>query len=113
MAVDVGGTKTRLVFVDSDQQHSILYEARYLSGEFDGFEPMRQTFIQDCEIAGIMIDAVGVDALSLALPGLVSEDSAGLTNLPWIIEKHKLKDTALLFKPYGGLFITGGVAAKH
>jgi glucokinase len=93
IAADVGGTKTRLAFADSEEPRNVLHEARYLSGKFDGFEPMLQSFIQDCEIAGTMIDAVGVDALSLALPGLVSENSARLTNLPWTIEKQKLKDT--------------------
>ena len=88
IAADVGGTKTRLAFADSEEPGKVFYEARYQSGQFDGFEPMLQTFIQDCGAA-----CAGVDTLSLALPGLVSETSARLTNLPWTIEKQKLKDT--------------------
>ena len=88
IAADVGGTKTRLAFADAEQPRNVLYEKRYLSGEFDGFEPMLQTFIKDSGSA-----AAGVDTLTLALPGLVSDSSARLTNLPWTIEKQSLKDT--------------------
>jgi glucokinase len=88
IAADVGGTKTRLAFADSDEPGNVFHEARYRSGEFDSFEPMLQTFIQDCGVS-----CARVDTLSLALPGLVSESSARLTNLPWTIEKQNLKDT--------------------
>jgi len=94
IAADVGGTKTHLAFADSEAPNDVLYEARYLSGEYDGFEPMLQTFIQDCKTADVMADVDRVDVLSLALPGLVSHTSARLTNLPWTIEKQKLRDTS-------------------
>ncbi len=87
IAADVGGTKTRLAFADTEEPGKVFYEARYQSSKFDGFESMLQTFIQDC---GTL--CTGVETLSLALPGLVSETSARLTNLPWTIEKQKLKD---------------------
>ena len=93
IAADVGGTKTRLAFADADEPHHVLYEKRYLSGEFDSFEPMLQTFLKDSGSAGAMDDVPRVDALTLALPGLVSDSSARLTNLPWTIEKQSLKDT--------------------
>ena len=47
IAADVGGTKTRLIVVDADEPRNVLYEKRYLSGEFDGFEPLLKTFIHD------------------------------------------------------------------
>ena len=93
IAADVGGTKTRLAFADADEPRHVLYEKRYLSGEFDSFEPMLQTFLKDSGAAGAMDDASRVDAITLALPGLVSDSSARLTNLPWTIEKQSLKDT--------------------
>ena len=93
IAADVGGTKTRLAFADAEQPHHVIYEKHYLSGEFDSFEPMLQTFIKDSGSAGTMVDATRIDALTLALPGLVSDTSARLTNLPWTIEKQTLKDT--------------------
>jgi len=87
IAADVGGTKTRLIFADANEPQNVLYEARYLSGEFDSFEPLLQTFIHDSGAS-----ASQVESLTLALPGLVSTDSARLTNLPWVIEKQSLKD---------------------
>lgn len=92
IAADVGATKTRLVFADADKPPHILYEARYLSAEFDGFEPMLQRFIGESRLMDARLDVAGVDTLMLALPGLVSDTSARLTNLPWIIEKQSLKD---------------------
>lgn len=88
IAADVGGTNTRLIYADEAEPRNVLYEARYLSGEFDGFEPLLKTFIQD---SGSSASQVGT--LALALPGLVNENSARLTNLPWVIEKQSLKDT--------------------
>ncbi len=91
IAADVGGTKTRLIVADADEPLNVLYEKRYLSGEFDGFEPMLQTFIKECE-SSARVDSSRVESLALALPGLVSDSSARLTNLPWVIEKQSLKD---------------------
>ena len=88
IAADVGGTKTRLAFADAEEPGNVLHETRYLSREFDSFEPMLQNFIKDCGSA-----ADKVDAITLALPGQVSDSSARLTNLPWNIEKQSLKDT--------------------
>ncbi len=88
IAADVGGTKTRLVCASADEPRDVLFEARYASGEFDGFEPLLRTFIHD---SGTAANQVG--GLTLALPGLVSGDSARLTNLPWVIEKQSLKDS--------------------
>jgi glucokinase len=87
IAADVGGTKTRLIFADIDEPGNVLYEARYLSGEFDSFEPLLEIFINE---SGAVKGQV--DLLTLALPGLVNETSARLTNLPWVIEKQLLKD---------------------
>ena len=87
IAADVGGTKTRLIFADADEPGKVLFEARYVSGEFDSFEPLLETFIHDSGST-----ASQVESLTLALPGLVTDSSARLTNLPWVIEKQALKD---------------------
>lgn len=87
IAADVGGTKTRLVFAHAEQPENILFEARYLSNAFDSFEPLLKTFIDASGATGEQ-----VDALTLALPGPVSENSVRLTNLPWTIEKQALID---------------------
>jgi glucokinase len=93
IAADVGGTKTRLAFADSEEPRNVLYETRYLSSEFDGFEPMLHTFIKESGLTDTSFDSSRVDILTLALPGLVSDSSARLTNLPWTIEKQSLKNT--------------------
>lgn len=87
IAADVGGTKTRLIYANANEPQNALYEARYLSGEFESFEPLLETFIRDSGSS-----ANQIDTLTLALPGLVSTDAARLTNLPWVIEKQSLKD---------------------
>ncbi len=88
IAADVGGTKTHLVYADSARPGDFLYEARYRSRDFDGFEPLLETFIKDCGSE----DAV-LGMLSLALPGVIDNDIARLTNLPWTIDKHSLVST--------------------
>lgn len=87
IAADVGGTKTRLIYANATEPQNILYEARYSSGDFESFEPLLKTFIHDSGSS-----ASQIETLTLALPGLVSANSARLTNLPWIIEKQSLKD---------------------
>lgn len=88
IAADVGGTKTRLVYADVNAPRNVLFEARYLSGEFEDFAPLLRTFIHDSGSSSGQ-----VEALTLALPGLVGDASAQLTNLPWKIEKQTLINT--------------------
>jgi len=87
IAADVGGTKTRLVIADTDRPEHALFEARYHSRDFDGFEPLLQTFIDESRFENRKLAA-----MSLAFPGVVDGDDARLTNLPWTINKHVLQD---------------------
>ena len=86
IAADVGGTKTRFVVADTDKPDDVLFEARYNSRDFDGFEPLLHTFIEDSGSQNRPLDA-----LSLAFPGVVNDDDASLTNLPWRISKQTLQ----------------------
>ena len=86
IAADVGGTKTRIAFAETDAPQRILHEARYESGEFDGFDPLLRAFLRDNGLQG-----EAVDVLSLALPGVVEEHRARLTNLPWLLDKQELR----------------------
>lgn len=95
IAADVGGTKTHLTLADTKQPREFLFEARYASGDFEGFSTLLQTFLDDSGFHG-----TDVDVLTLALPGLVNDSSAHLTNLPWIIEKQLLKDQFGIDKIY-------------
>jgi glucokinase len=87
IAADVGGTKTRIVIADANRPDDVLYEARYSSRDFDSFEPLLQTFIEEsgCDNRQLAV-------LSLALPGVVNGADAKLTNLPWTISKRVLQD---------------------
>ncbi|UCB55720.1 MAG: glucokinase [Thiotrichales bacterium] len=87
IAADVGGTKAWFVVTDTDRPDQVLYEARYNSRDYDGFEPLLQAFIDD---SGCNNKQLAV--LSLALPGVVSGEIAKLTNLPWTISKTALQD---------------------
>lgn len=86
MAADVGGTKSWFMCADSEAPDKVLFEKRYLCNQFDAFEPMFKNFLDD---SGINTEQPST--LTLALPGLVNDDTARLTNLPWLIEKQKLK----------------------
>jgi glucokinase len=86
IAADVGGTKTRLVFADTEAPQRILHEARYECADFDGFDSLLHAFLRDNDLQG---EAVGM--LSLALPGVVEEQRARLTNLPWTLDKQELR----------------------
>jgi glucokinase len=85
IAADVGGTKTRFVFADTSAPQQIIHEARYECADFDGFDSLLHAFLRDCGIR----QSVGV--LSLALPGVVEEQRARLTNLPWVLDKSELR----------------------
>jgi len=87
VAADIGGTKTRLALADANNSRHFLYEACYSSSDFTDFESMLRAFLKECDLT-----EGRVEVLTLALPGLVSDLSARLTNLPWIIEKQSLKD---------------------
>lgn len=85
IAADVGGTKTRLIVAKVDGAQDILYEACYRSNDFESFQPLLATFIHESGAS-----ANQVATLVLALPGLVSGNTAHLTNLPWVIDKPSL-----------------------
>lgn len=86
VAADVGGTKTRIVFADTDAPQRILHETRYESREYDGFDPLLHAFLHESGRRGETIDM-----LVLALPGVVRESQAQLTNLPWLLDKQELQ----------------------
>ena len=98
IAADVGGTKTLLAVADMSVPNTVLFEARYQSGEFDGFAPMLHRFIEDARVAGLPVEVGNIDILVLALAGLVGDTEARLTNLPWVIEKHRLRENFAIEK---------------
>ncbi|MGD8934123.1 MAG: ROK family protein [Gammaproteobacteria bacterium] len=87
IAADVGGTKTWFAVADTGRPDEVLFEAKYNSRDFPGFAPLLRTFFEECGC-----DNRELAAITLALPGVVNGDEAKLTNLPWDISKHLLRD---------------------
>ena len=87
IAAHVGGSRTHLVYARLGRTEEILHEAHYLSTDFDSFENLLRTFIED-----INQNNFGFEVLTLALPGVVEGNDAHLTNLPWVISKPEIRD---------------------
>ncbi|MGD2054018.1 MAG: ROK family protein [Gammaproteobacteria bacterium] len=87
IAADVGGTKTWFVVADTDRPDEVVFEAKYNSRDFHSFEPLLHTFLKESGCGNSKLAAI-----SLALPGVVNGDEATLTNLPWTISKHVLRN---------------------
>lgn len=86
LAGDVGGTKTSLaVFDPTGGLQARLAEATFPS---DGF-PSLETLV------GAFLDGVGlaVDRASFGVAGPVVDGRAVITNLPWVIEEQRLRET--------------------
>ncbi len=86
IAADVGGTKTRLIWVNSDQPQQLLYECQYNSNDYSDLVSLIDAFLQDCGQSGMILGM-----LSLALPGAVEGEEFELTNLPWKVSSAALK----------------------
>ncbi|MGB5397758.1 MAG: glucokinase [Gammaproteobacteria bacterium] len=87
IAADVGASSTRLVYAREGRSEEILHEACYVSADFESFETMLRAFI--AEITDRMF---GFEVLTLALPGIIEDNVARLTNLPWVISKAEIRD---------------------
>jgi len=88
IAADVGATKTHLAVVKPDTACAIAYEAIYPSQQFTDFAPLLRHFIHD---SGGRYGK-RFNTLSVALPGVVNNSHAQLTNLPWTLQKQALID---------------------
>lgn len=79
LAGDIGGTKTVLALLDTDQGLRLpLYEARFPSDDFASLETIIAQFLADKAVT------VGVAAFGVAGP--VVNERVEVTNLPWVID---------------------------
>lgn len=91
LAGDIGGTKTilRLVERTADGAMNALYEFRYPSGEFPDLVPIVQQFLRE---AGAQLDlAPQPEKACFAIAGPIVNNSAKLTNLPWLLSAKRLE----------------------
>lgn len=82
LAIDVGGTKTEIGYLESLDSISFLLEKRYDSKSFDSLEEIIQDFIQSNQLK--------VEAIGIGIAGPVVEGVCHTTNLPWIVSEHKI-----------------------
>ena len=91
LAGDIGGTKTilRLVERTVKGEMNALYEFRYPSGEFPDLVPMVQQFLTE---AGMKLDLAPLpEKACFAIAGPVVNNTAKLTNLPWVLDAKRLE----------------------
>ncbi len=83
LAADIGGTKTEVaLFLSNDDSFSPVVRKRYSSRQAAGIEEIISDFLDDHRIR--------CELISLGIAGVVGEDSAQATNLPWTITQKGL-----------------------
>jgi glucokinase len=84
LAGDIGGTNTRLVYLDDDVAAPSRYEKTFVSADYDGVVEVIEAFLTGYEIKR------SLDVACLAVAGPVISGAASLTNLPWKIAEKAL-----------------------
>lgn len=82
LAIDVGGTKTVIAYLENLDTLQILIEKRYESKLYESLEAIIQDFMQ--------LHQVKVKQIGIGIAGPVVEGVCHTTNLPWIVDAHKL-----------------------
>jgi len=104
IAGDIGGTKSWLgLFPPSQNTNQLesVFEHIYPSADFDDAYQLIERFIADCK-QQLNNDTFDIHTLCLALPGIVNDDQAQLTNLDWHLDaktfkqQHSLKNVVFL-----------------
>ncbi len=89
IAGDIGGTSTRLRWVDSSPdgaQQQILLENSYSSPQYDSLTPIVQQFLSEGT------DLPHPTRACFAIAGPVVDQTAQLTNLPWTLVSSQLRE---------------------
>ncbi len=86
LAGDVGGTNTRLVYVQDDAEPPVRYEKTFSSMDYDCIVEVVEEFLSCLGIKWPL------DVVCLAVAGPVISGSASLTNLPWKITEKALSN---------------------
>jgi len=86
LAGDIGGTKTNVGIYSTDKgPREPLFEGAFPSRQYASLEDLVSEFLSKCSIK--------VDQAIFGVAGPVVGGQAKITNLPWIIEEARLKDT--------------------
>ncbi|MCF6323798.1 MAG: glucokinase [Gammaproteobacteria bacterium] len=84
LAGDVGGTNTRLVYVEYDVESPVRYEKTFASMDYESIVEVVEEFLSCFGIKRPL------DVACLAVAGPVIAGSVSLTNLPWKITEEAL-----------------------
>lgn len=86
IAGDIGGTNTRLLFVNMNKNVcGDFYEKSYSSQNYSNLTEIINIFLSDCKITD------SIDAACFAIAGPVQNGTVSVTNLPWVINDEQLK----------------------
>ncbi len=92
LAGDIGGTKTILRVVDSEQNaegaKNSLYEVKYSSHEYPDLVPMVQTFLKAAEQE--TKTSIAIEKACFGIAGPVVNNTSKITNLGWMLEADRL-----------------------
>jgi glucokinase len=82
LAIDVGGTKTEIAYLENLDTFQILIQKRYESKLYESLEAIIEDFIS--------LHQLKVKQIGIGIAGAVVEGVCHTTNLPWIVDAHKL-----------------------
>lgn len=90
LAGDIGGTKTILRLTDSQSKgKNILFQEKYKSASYPDLAPMVREFLAAAEKE--LGEKQIPENACFAIAGPVVNNTAKLTNLPWMLECHRLE----------------------
>ena len=104
LAGDIGGTNTRLVYVQDDCSPPVRHEKTYASADYASLLAVIEDFLALYDIQRPL------DSVCLAVAGPVISGCASLTNLPWRIAEQEL---VVLLQTEHACLINDLVAVGH
>ena len=95
LAADIGGTKSWLCLakVDEKGKQDVLFEQLYQSQDFTNATHLLEHFLQEASTVSLKVSlkiSLKIHRMCLALPGVVTDRKAGLTNLDWQLDADHL-----------------------
>jgi len=86
---DVGGTKTVLAYFEGTAKEfsidNLKYQKSYHSSEYETLESIIKVYIEEFKVQ--------VNHVVIAIAGPISNGKSVLTNLPWVLEEEKIRET--------------------
>ncbi len=95
LAGDIGGTSTRLLLVEEDNDaQKIIAEKTYPSQQFNHLSDVIQLFLSEVATKNIAAKNIAAACFALAGPVTGNKDNqiAKVTNLPWLIQQQEISD---------------------